>query len=374
MSFIKSFKGFYNFLKLKKQNPEKKTICIYSESKNYRYHFEEIINNLENLNKYNIFYLTSDLKDCDLFVSNLKPIFIGDGIIRIIFFTILSCDMMIMTLSDLGNHEIKKSKNCMKYLYIFHSMCSTFKSYRKKAFDNYDIIFANGDHQVEEIKKNEQIYSLKKKEIYNIGYPYLEYLRKKIVSDIDNNTILFAPSWSNNQDLLENKGLEIIGSLLKKNKVVLRPHPQSFIKSKKTIKSIFKIFNKNENFTLNSDITDLNDSNLSSILIADNGGVCMEYYTLYKRPFIYIDYKEKIHNEDYKQISELSLEEKFKHTFGVKIDINSIDKLDQKIENCLKKFVFEDQKLNNFYKSNGIQFSNSARKGCEKIDQILSTL
>ena len=32
-----------------------------------------------------------------------------------------------MTLTDLGNHEIKKSKNCKNYLYIFHSLVSTKK-------------------------------------------------------------------------------------------------------------------------------------------------------------------------------------------------------------------------------------------------------
>ena len=80
-----------------------------------------------------------------------------------IFFTFLKCDIMLMTLTDLDNHEIKKSKNCKNYLYLFHSLCSTFKSYTKNAFDNYDIILANGSHQVKEIRKNEKLFNLKKK-------------------------------------------------------------------------------------------------------------------------------------------------------------------------------------------------------------------
>ena len=53
---------------------------------------------------------------------------------------------------------------------------------------------------------------------------------------------MFAPSWSNNKnDLLENYGIEIIEILLKDFRVFFRPHPQSFIKSKKTIEKIKKI-------------------------------------------------------------------------------------------------------------------------------------
>ena len=96
-----------------------------------------------------------------------------------IFFAQLSTDMMIMTLTDLGNHEIKKSKNCKYYAYIFHSLVSTHKGYNKKSFDNYDIIFANGEYQKKELEKAEEIYRLKKKKIFVTGYPYYEYLNEK---------------------------------------------------------------------------------------------------------------------------------------------------------------------------------------------------
>ena len=86
---------------------------------------------------------------------------------------------MIMTLTDLGNHEIKKSKNCKYYAYIFHSLVSTHKGYNKKSFDNYDIIFANGEYQKKELEKAEKIYRLKKKKIFVTGYPYYEYLNEK---------------------------------------------------------------------------------------------------------------------------------------------------------------------------------------------------
>ena len=73
-----------------------------------------------------------------------------------------------MTLTNLGNHQLKKSKNCNSYIYIFHSMVSTHKCYEKNAFSNYDIIFSIGEYQKNELKKAENKYNLPKKKIFNV--------------------------------------------------------------------------------------------------------------------------------------------------------------------------------------------------------------
>ena len=71
---------------------------------------------LKKNSNFNVIYVTSDLEDLDFIDDDLKPIFIGDNIFRTIFFTTLSCNVMIMTLTDLGNHHLKKSKNCKNYI------------------------------------------------------------------------------------------------------------------------------------------------------------------------------------------------------------------------------------------------------------------
>ena len=68
-----------------------------------------------------------------------------------------------MTLTDLNNHELKRSIRCKNYAYIFHSLVSTHKSYNQNAFNNYDIIFSNGEYQKKELLKLEEINSSKKK-------------------------------------------------------------------------------------------------------------------------------------------------------------------------------------------------------------------
>ena len=109
--------------------------------------------------------ITSDLDEFyELKKNGYDVYFIGKGFIRMIVFNFLSCKFMIMTMTDIGNH-INKSPFCDNYVYFFHCMHSTHKIYTPNAFDNFDIIFCIGQYQVNEIKKNEKIYKLKKKKI-----------------------------------------------------------------------------------------------------------------------------------------------------------------------------------------------------------------
>ena len=218
----KPLRGYFEFLKLKQND----TLIFYSESKNYRNYFIELINILNKHNK--IIYVTSDEEDLD-YINNVKPIFIGDGLIRLIFFTFLKCKIIFLTLTNLNYHQLKKSKNCKNYIYIFHSLVSTHKCYEKTSFEAYDIIFSNGPYQTRELKKAEKIFNFKEKKIFDTGYLYYEFLKKnKKNLPIEQGTILFAPSWNrNNKNLFDDYSHKIISSLLKQNfKVILRPHPE----------------------------------------------------------------------------------------------------------------------------------------------------
>ena len=373
MSFLKSLKGYLTYLKISKNNEEKKCVYIYSEGLNYRNYFIEII---ESLHKKNIkvLYFTSDQKDLETIGENIKPIFIGSGLIRILFFTTLRCHFMLMTLTDLNNHELKKSKHCKTYAYIFHSLVSAHKTYNKNAFNNYDIIFTNGEYQKKELIKLEEINGSRKKKIYNTGYSYLEFLQKQKVKkkDIPNN-ILFAPSWSKlNDDLLEKHGFDLINTISKKKKITLRLHPQSLIKSKKTIKLIEKKFFSNENFSFNKNIFDIRPIYQSQLLITDNGGMALEYAFIVRKPVIFINYKDKVHNEEFKKVNLETLEDNFKKTFGLTVQVDQIENLNDIIDQRVKDYKNFDKDIENFFKENKIEFENSSNKIVEIIKKELN--
>tara|TARA_B100000686_G_C16636955_1_gene887858 strand:+ start:25 stop:780 length:756 start_codon:yes stop_codon:yes gene_type:complete len=250
---------------------------------------------------------------------------------------------------------------------------SVFKGYNKNAFDNYDIIFTNGEYQKKELQIMENAYNLKKKLICNIGYTYIEHLQKITNKEKSDNKILFAPSWVNQKnDLIEKYGKKIIFELLKINEVILRPHPQSLIKSKKEINSIIEEFKFNSKLIFNNKIDKIDALDMSSILVTDNGGMAMEYYILYNRPIICINYIDKIHNKDYKLLGLETLEDKFKKEFTKIIDIKDIGSIKEISLKYLDNFKFDQIKLNSFLAENGVILNKASDNGCKKISEILA--
>ena len=155
---------------------------------------------------------------------------------------------------------------------------------------------------------------------------------------------MFAPSWiKQKKDLIEEYGEIIINELLKINNVIFRPHPQSMIKSKKSINSILKNFKLNTKFFFNQNLETIEALDKSSILVTDNGGMAMEYYILYNRPIISINYLDKIHNPDYKNLNLEALEDKFKKEFTKVIDIKDIGKIKDISKNYIRSFKFDEK-------------------------------
>ena len=130
-NFIINLKNLFSFFFLKENL---KRIVFYSEGKNYKNYFVDIINEL--INKYNleITYVSSEKNDL-INSPFVKNIFIGKGIVRTIFFSSLKFKNFLLTLTDLDNLYLKRSKLCERYIYLFHSAISTHKAYTKKLFE-----------------------------------------------------------------------------------------------------------------------------------------------------------------------------------------------------------------------------------------------
>ena len=174
-NFIKSLINLVNFIKLENK---KKEFVFFSESKFHREHFKDLILELKKRDQSNIIFVTMDQDDIKYFKEYVKIFLISNHIILKLFFIILKCRFMIMTLPDLGNHIIK-SKNCDFYVYFYHALGSTHKIYTKEAFKNYEIIFTNGEYQSKELRKAEIKYNFPRKEIVNVGYFFFRSSKKK---------------------------------------------------------------------------------------------------------------------------------------------------------------------------------------------------
>ena len=358
-------------------------IIFYSENKNSMFIFESLINELVTVHDETICYVTSS-KDEPLFEilnKKIKTFYIGEGIARTKFFLNLQADILIMTMPDLETFHIKRSKVYpVHYVYLFHAMISTHLAYRKNAFDNFDSILCVGEYQINEIRNTEKIYNLKAKNLIRCGYSHLDNLLKKYemrineVKKTENSQtqILLAPSWGKH-GLFETIIEDVIDILLKNGyKVILRPHPMSLKVSKKKIKSIKNFFLINNDFRLEVDFPNFDSFLDSDVMISDWSGAALEYAFVFKKPILYIDVPKKIHNVDYKNISEIPIEISIRDKIGKIILPSNLDKIPIEIEN-LKKKSFEMKKTIETLRNNLIfNVGNSEKSAAKYIIELLN--
>ena len=153
------FKSLITLIIKKKNN----SFVIYSENIYYFSLYQKIVENISDDN-IDITYLTSDLDEFKYLQKfKLKKNFIGSGIIRALIFFYIKSNVFLLTLSDLDNYELKRSKNTKYYFYLFHSLQSSHVQYKFNAFKNYDYIFCNGEYHLKEIRKSENLFKFKEK-------------------------------------------------------------------------------------------------------------------------------------------------------------------------------------------------------------------
>ena len=355
----KNYNIFQNIIHLRKIKPK---FLFYSENKNYQMFSYLLIEALVKKYPKEVYYVSSYTDDK---IKNLdvKNIFIGRGFLMNVFFLIIRAQNLFLTLTDLDNHVVKKTKNVDKYIYYFHGAVSTTKVYTATAFDNYDIILCNGDYHLDEIRKRESIKKIKKKKLIKTGYFYFDYLNDKISTETQAKEILIAPSWNYNQKNFINENLEeIIQSVLNKGFTVkFRPHPESFKRSMIIINSLKNKFS-NEKFILDETSENLNSMENAKCLITDSSGIAIEFVLLFKRPVLYFDDNEKIHNTEFKDYNDLiTMDQKVKETFGYTFRKGDIKDLDTLINKSILEFKNKDIKIKDFIDNNFYNYGSTIK-------------
>ncbi len=355
--FSKWFK-VYDFIGLEKSE---KLITFYSEGKNYWPYLKGIIDSLLLDSNYSIHYITSDKDDPGLKdeSENYHTLLIDDGYMRDWLFKNLNTYILITTMPDIDNFQIKKSSATNHYIYTQHSLMSPNCSYRKGSFDNYDIVFCSGKYMINEIRKAEEFYDLPKKELVHHGYTRLDTLIseystfKKNMKEIRQKKILFAPSWNKEGVLNSSLAETIIQSSINQGfEITLRPHPESLKYSNDKIKHILNKFEDNDLFKYENNIIDNHSLFDSDILITDWSGISLEYAFSMKKPILYIDVPQKILNEDYHELGIEAFEASIREKIGITWDgYSSIEDL---LENaCIEEYNYNED-IFNIGKSNEV--------------------
>ena len=332
---------------------------FFSENKVYQKFSKPLLDSIISSSSHQIFYLSIN-KDDQIDNKRVTNYFVSPLLLNFVFRK-LKADNMFLTVTDLGNNLLQRTKLINKYIYYFHSPVSTSKNYTPQAFDNYDVILCNGKFQVDEIRLRESLKKINKKKLIPTGYFYFDYLLENINPNINSDEILIAPSWNKNmKNFINEDFIELIDIMIKKNyKVIFRPHPEHFKRSKIVLEKIKNKFS-NSSLRFDVDVNNINTMQSAKCLITDSSGISIEYMIALKRPVLYLDEHDKIHNTEFYDYNNLmTIDQKIKENFGYLFKKKDFYKIDSIINNSEIEFKKKLPELDSLIRENFYNFGNS---------------
>ena len=349
LNYVKNFLKIFN--EINSINNIRPKFIFYSEGKSYLKYGYLLIKYLSTKYPGQVYYVSSEIDDK---IENLDVInlYIGQGFLLQYFFKSIKTDNLFMTVTDLDNNILKKNNFVKNYIYFFHGAVSTTRVYTQSAFDNYNTILCNGEYQISEIRLREKLSNLKPKKLINNGYIYFDYLKDKINLSNKSDEILVAPSWNKNRLNFINEDFEeIITNLLNKGfKVRFRPHPET-LKRARALMKLYKEKFESSNFIFDDNSENLESLNKAKFLITDNSGISIEYMMIFKKPVIFYNDFDKIHNEEFNIYNNLEpLEDMIKKKFGYEFNKHEIKNISHIIEMASENF--DKYEIDNFLEKN----------------------
>ena len=331
------------FKKLIKKPSGKLDITLFSEGNQYKNTFLPIINQLIK-KKVSFNYYTLDYKDDLLNIENefINSCFLGIGTLGYMKFNSLSSRILISTTPNIGNKNspLKKPKKVQELAHIWHSI-DDISYYKKGSLDYYDTILTVGDFQNESIRKIEKLRNLKSKKLVPVGLPYFDVFLKKIKLDkVQNKTILIGSSWGK-KGLLNKFGIDFIEEIVKKYKVIVRPHPQSFISEKSFIEELKSKCLDLPNLEWDESCDPLESFSKSSLLISDTSAIRYDYSFLTNKPVITLKIeRDSLHEYEADHIEDI-WGEKTELMLGAVLHENNLANINLEIELLIKDGVIK---------------------------------
>ena len=106
-------------------------------------------------------------------------------------------------------------------------------------------------------------------------------------------------------------------------------------------------------------------------LITDNSGISIEYIMIFKKPTIYYNEFDKIHNDKFSAYKDLlTMDEMVKKKFGYIIMSNQINDIEKVLNSAINEFNEKD--IENFLKKNFYNFKNTINYFKDNISDICS--
>ena len=373
--------GWSGWRKYRKLPADWRNIVIYSESGQDWHYFEPLVEVLNGELKHKVTYVTSDPRDAGLGRKHelYKSIYIPEGFFLTTHFNFQKADVVVMTMMDLDNFQLKKSINGVHYIYLFHSLGSTHMVDFANSYDAYDSLFCAGPHHVAELRKREAMQGLEPRNLFEYGHPRLEnllvvamsYQLSAMQAAPDSTiTVLIAPTWGE-QSIFNTCGEELTGLLLDAGyHVIVRPHYQTLKKTPEVIERLLLKYADHDQFEYQDRMGESDSLFRSDILICDWSAMAIEYALGLEKPVLFIDLPRRVRNPDWQALEIEPLEAAFRTLAGDIVSPECLDEIPGKIDQLLQDQDSFRQRMEKLRSQMVFNIGNSIQAGAGEIARL----
>ncbi len=266
---------------------------IFAEVKRYWEVFKPLCDEFERRG-IDVLYWTTAPDDpvLDLNYEHIKFEFIGEGNKAYAKLNMVNACIVIASTPGLEVYQWKRSKFVNHYCHVQHA-ANDIAGYRMFGIDYFDSILLSGQYQIDQVRELEAKRDLPPKDLALVGIPYMDDMRTMIKScdkrECDKTTVLLAPSWGPNS-IFNKYGAAILDELVKTGyKVIIRPHPHSFISDPGMIEGIMEQFPANDNLVWDRSSDNFESLMNADILISDFSGIIFDFTLAFDKPILYAD-------------------------------------------------------------------------------------
>ena len=331
----------------KKDIDEKMTtklpIVIFSDHKRYWNVFEPICDELEKRDQKTYYYTMSE--DDPALVkeySNIICEYIGSGNKAFSRMNLLNATIVVSTTPSLDVFQWKRSKNVDYYIHIPHA-ASDITMYHMFGIDYYDAVLLSGQYQVRQIRELERLRNLDAKDLKLAGIPYMDELRRRVSMEGSNRrddnpqrTVLLAPSWGES-GILKKYGTVLIDALVDTGyRIVIRPHPQSYMVEKDVITTLMEKYSRCDNVEWNNDNDNFDILSQTDILISDFSGIIFDFALIFDKSVIYTEPDYDKSPYDCAWLEEELWTFEILPQIGKQLELHEINDIKRIIDECIK--------------------------------------
>jgi len=372
------FQAWTGWRRYRKLPAEWRNIVIYAESGQDWHYFEPLVEALNTDLKKKVTYVCSDLSDPGL--SRLHPLFralrIPAGFFLTLHFNMQKADVVLLTMMDLDNLQLKKSINPVHYIYLFHSLGSTHMVDHANSYDAYDSLFCAGPHHVAELRKRESIAGLKARNLFEYGHPRLESLLYTARTEQKKrrlNTrpvVLVAPTWGENS-IFNICGDELTGLLLAAGyHVIIRPHYQTLALTPGVIETLRARYFRHPNFEYQGRMSEVDTLVRSDILVSDWSAMAIEYALGLEKPVLFIDLPRRVRNPDWRELEIEPLEVSIRELVGELVSPGNLDSVAPRINRLLENRLESTQGIEALRQKLVFNIGSSIKLGAAEIARV----